>query len=230
MKYILTIILLISSFSVYAQKDERAFIRRGNRLFKDSTFVKAEIDYRKALNVNSNSTEGLYNLGNALQLQQKGKEAMKQYLNAINTTKDKEKLAKIYHNIGVIWQANKQYPECIDAYKKSLRNNPKDDETRYNLALAQKMLKNQQQNKDKNKDKNQKKDKNKDKNKDQNKNQQNQNQKNDKQQQQKQNQQNQMSKENAEQLLNAAMQDEKQLQEKAKKQLRNQGRNLDKDW
>lgn len=90
MRYLLLAIFLISSVSINAQKEERAFIRKGNRQFKDSTFTKAEIYYRKALNVNSNSTEGLYNLGNALQMQQKGKDAMKQYTTALNTTKDKK--------------------------------------------------------------------------------------------------------------------------------------------
>ena len=56
------------------------------------------------------------------------------------------KLAQIYHNMGVLLQASKDYAKAVDAYKMSLRNNPADDETRYNLALAQKMLKDQQQN------------------------------------------------------------------------------------
>ena len=47
--------------------------------------------------------------------------------------------------MGVILQSSKQFPQCIEAYKQALRNNPKDDETRYNLALAQKQLKDQQQ-------------------------------------------------------------------------------------
>ena len=56
------------------------------------------------------------------------------------------KLAHIYHNMGVLFQAGKDYGQAVEAYKMSLRNNPKDDETRYNLALAQKLLKDQQQN------------------------------------------------------------------------------------
>ena len=74
--------------------------------------------------------------------------------------KDKMKLAHIYHNMGVLFQAGKDYAKAVDAYKMSLRNNPADDETRYNLALAQKMLKDQQQNK-------QNQDQNQDQNKDQ---------------------------------------------------------------
>ena len=177
------------SITAAAQGNERNHIRRGNKLYNDSLFVKAEVEYRKALDVNPGSTEAMYNLGNALLMQQKAQDAMKQYEAASKIEKNKAKLAKIYHNAGVILQAGKQYSQCIEAYKQSLRNNPNDDETRYNLALAQKMLKDQQQQ-----------------------------------------QQNQMSKENAEQLLNAVMQDEKDVQEKVKKQLQMRGKKYDKDW
>ena len=70
--------------------------------------------------------------------------------------RDRMKLAHIYHNMGVIFQAGKDYAKAVDAYKMSLRNNPTDHETRYNLALAQKMLKDQQnqQNQDQNQDQN----------------------------------------------------------------------------
>lgn len=228
-KYIIFIaFLLFANGSAFAQKTERDYIRKGNKLFNDSSYVQAEINYRKALEINPNSSEALYNLGNVLSQQNKLKEAMQQYTAASQAEKNKTKLAKIYHNAGVLFQAAKHYQEAVQSYKQSLRNNPNDDETRYNLALAMKQLKEQQQNQDKNKDKNKDKDKDKKKKDDQKK----QDQKKDQQKQQPKPQpnKNQMSKENAEQLLNAAMQDEKQLQEKMKKQLRNQGRNLDKDW
>lgn len=144
---------------------------------------------------------------------------MEQFESASKVEKDKDKLAQIYHNMGVILQSSKQYPQCIEAYKESLRNNPKDDETRYNLALAQKLLKDQQQNQDQNQDKNQdQKQDQKDDKKDQNKNQQEQDKKDQQNQNQQQQQQNkdEMSKENAQQLLNAVMQDEKNVQDKVK--------------
>lgn len=224
--------LLLISVNITAQKSYRDYLRSGNRLYKDSLFVKADVDYRKALELNPKSTDAMYNLGNSLMMQQKAKEAMKEFQDVAKVEKDKNKLSKIYHNMGVIFQSSKQYAQAVEAYKQSLKNNPKDDETRYNLALAQKMLKDQQQNKDKNKD--QDKDKNKDQNKDkQNKDKQNKDQdKKQNQDQQKQQQQNknQMSKENAEQLLNAVTQDEKNIQDKVKKQIQIQGRKLDKDW
>ena len=144
--YILTLLLVASAGQVFSQqKTDRDYLRSGNKLYNDSLFIKAEIDYRKALDINPKSTDAMFNLGNALLMQQKAKEAMEQYESVSKIEKDKEKLAQIYHNMGVILQSSKQLPQCIEAYKESLRNNPKDDETRYNLALAQKQLKDQQQ-------------------------------------------------------------------------------------
>lgn len=230
-KTYITLLFLLVASSAFAQKTERDYLRSGNKLYNDSLFIKAEVDYRKALEINPKSTDAMFNLGNSLLMQQKAKEAMEQFESASKVEKDKDKLAQIYHNMGVILQSSN--PQCIEAYKESLRNNPKDDETRYNLALAQKLLKDQQQNQDQNQDKNQdQKQDQKDDKKDQNKNQQEQDKKDQQNQNQQQQQQNkdEMSKENAQQLLNAVMQDEKNVQDKVKKQLQIQGKKLDKDW
>lgn len=228
--YILCMCLAPTAVAGYGQKTDRDYLRSGNKLYKDSLFVKAEVDYRKALELNPKSADAMYNLGNALMMQEKAKEAMEQFDAASRLEKDKKKLAQIYHNMGVILQSSKQLPQCIEAYKQSLRNNPKDNETRYNLALAQKQLKDQQQNQQ-NQDQQQNKQDQKQDDKQQNKDQQDQNKKEQQQnpQQQQQNQ-NQMSKENAQQLLNAVMQDEKNVQDKVKKQIQVQGRKLEKDW
>lgn len=226
-KYILFIGFLFGTITAFAQKEERDFIRKGNRFFNDSVFVDAEVNYRKALEINPKSTVSMYNLGNTLFQQKKSQEAMEQYAAATKIEKDKDKLAHIYHNMGVILQSEKDYAKAVEAYKMSLRNNPKDDETRYNLALAQKMLKDQQQNKNQ--------DQNKDKNQQQDKKEQEQPKKNEQNKEQRQppkpeKKDNQMSKENAEQLLNSVMQDEKDVQDKVKKQQVIQGRRLEKDW
>ena len=227
-KYISFFLLLLMAATASAQKAERDFIRKGNRFFKDSVYVDAEVNYRKALETNPQSTVSMFNLGNTLAQQNKLQEAMEQYVAATKIEKDKNDLAQIYHNMGVIFQSQKDYGKAVEAYKQSLRNNPKDDETRYNLALAQKMLKDQQQNQQ---------------NQDQNK-QQQQDQQEDKKAQNKDQQQNkaqqqppqpqkkdsEMSKENAEQLLNSVMQDEKDVQDKVKKQQVIQGGRLEKDW
>lgn len=236
-KYILFAVFLLLAAGASAQKEERDFIRKGNRLFNDSVFVDAEVNYRKALEVNPKSTVSMYNLGNTLSQQQKFQDAMEQYVSASSIEKDKTKLAQIYHNMGVVFQAGKDYAKAVDAYKMSLRNNPKDDETRYNLALAQKMLKDQQQNQQ-NQDQNQDKDKEQqkqDQKQDQNKDQQKDQKKDEKKDQQQppkpEKQDNKMSKENAEQLLNSVMQDEKDVQDKVKKQQQVlQGGRLEKDW
>ena len=233
--YILSMLLLAGTAHGLAQeKTDRDYLRSGNKLYNDSLFIKAEVDYRKALEINPKSTDAMFNLANALLMQQKGKEAMEQYQSVSKIEKDKDKLAQIYHNMGVILQSSKQYPQCIEAYKESLRNNPKDDETRYNLALAQKLLKDQQQdqqNQDQ-QEQQQKQQKKEEEKQEQNQDQQEQEQKEQQQNQQQQQQQNksEMSKENAQQLLNAIMQDEKNVQDKVKKQLQIRGKKLEKDW
>ena len=231
--YILSLLLIASAVQVFAQeKTDRDYLRSGNKLYNDSLFIKAEVDYRKALEINPKSTDAMFNLANALLMQQKAKEAMEQYESVSKIEKDKDKLAQIYHNMGVILQSSKQLPQCIEAYKESLRNNPKDNETRYNLALAQKQLKDQQQNQQNQDQQQQQQQKQEEEKQDQNKDQQEQEQKDQQQQNQQQQQQNknEMSKENAQQLLNAVMQDEKNVQDKVKKQIQIQGKKLEKDW
>lgn len=114
-------------------------------MYNDSVYENAEVNYRKALEINPKSTVAMYNLANTLMQQNKLQEAMEQFAGAAKVEKEKPNLAQIYHNMGVIFQSQKDYAKAIEAYKESLRNNPKDDETRYNLALAQKLLKDQQQ-------------------------------------------------------------------------------------
>ena len=228
-KIYITAFLCLAVNVVFAQKTDRDYLRSGNKLYNDSLFIKAEVDYRKALEINPKSTDAMFNLGNALLMQQKAKEAMEQYESVSKIEKDKSKLAQIYHNMGVILQSSKQYPQCIEAYKESLRNNPKDDKTRYNLALAQKLLKDQQQQQQNQDQQQQQQQEQQQDQQEQNKDQQEQDQKN-QQQQQQQNNKNEMSKENAQQLLNAVMQDEKNVQDKVKKQIQIQGKKLEKDW
>lgn len=229
--YILSLLLVVGFGHAFAQeKTDRDYLRSGNKLYNDSLFIKAEVDYRKALEVNPKSTDAMFNLANALLMQQKAKEAMEQYESVSKIEKDKDKLAQIYHNMGVILQSAKQYPQCIEAYKESLRNNPKDNETRYNLALAQKLLKDQQQDQQNQDQQQQQQQKQEEEKQDQNKDQQEQDQKNQQQNQQQQQNKNEMSKENAQQLLNAVMQDEKNVQDKVKKQIQIQGKKLEKDW
>ena len=224
------LILLFSHFFVLgvSAQNWRDYVRWGNRQYRDSVYDKAQVQYQKGFEKDSSSTEINYNLGNALLRQGEPKEAMRLYEKVSKTEHDKGRRHMIFHNMGVILQSQKQFGPAIEAYKEALRCDPSDDESRYNLVLCQRQLKNQQQNQnqqgnDKDQQDKQKQD------------QQQQQQK--KQEQQKQNQQqaqpqeNQMSRENAEQMLNAAMQNERQTQDKVKKQLQQaQPRRLQKQW
>ena len=222
--------MLLMSVSAFAQKAERDYIRKGNRAFKDSIYVDAEVDYRKALDANPQSTIARFNLGNTLLWQNKAQEAMNEFADAASIEKDKGRKAQIFHNMGVIFHSTKEYEKAIEMYKEALRNNPSDDETRYNLALAQKMLKDQQQNQQ-NQDQNQQDQQQKQQEQQQNQDQQQQQQQDQQQQQQPEQKQDEMSKENAEQLLNSVMQDEQNTQDKVKKQQQViQGSQLEKDW
>lgn len=227
--YFITFALLLLAMTAQAQKAERDYIRKGNRLFADSTFVDAEVNYRKALDVNPKSTVSMYNLANTLLAQNKVEEAMQQYVAASKLEKDKGNLAQIYHNMGVIFHGQKDLQKAIEAYKESLRNNPHDDETRYNLALAQKQLNEQQQQQEQNQNQEQQEQQQKEQEQQQENKEQEQEQQQNQQQQQQQNKE-EMSKENAEQLLRSVMQDEKDTQEKLKKQQVIQGGQLQKDW
>ncbi len=207
-----------------AQAD-RKYIRTGNRFYRQRDFAKAEAEYRKAISANAENAQAIYNLGCALMMQQKDSAAIEQYLNAGKLERIPMRKAKVYHNIGVVCQSRKMYAEAIDAYKESLRNNPDDNETRYNLALCKRLLKNNPQNKNKDNNKNQEKNKN-DKDKRNEKDMQKQ-----KDQKQQQNNNEKMSKDNAEQLLNAAMQEEKATQQRVKDAMRqNRTRKLQKNW
>lgn len=229
-RYIIICMFSIISLGVTAQTD-RECIRHGNKLFHAQSYDKSEVEYRKAISKNPRNAQAVYNLGNSLLAQQKDSAAVVEFEKAGKMETIKVRKAMCYHNIGVICQKGQLYGEAIEAYKEALRNNPADEQTRYNLALCKKLQKNQpQQNKNnKNKDKNKKdKNKNKDKDKDKNK---NKDKDKDKQKNKQPQPKDKMSKENAEQLLNAAMQEEKATQQRLKKAMQQQSsRRLQKNW
>ena len=236
MKYHILIALIFTVTSVTAQRDYRDYLRGGNKLYTDSLFEKSEVQYRKALEKDANGVDALYNLGNSLLLQQKAKDAMDQYQIAEKRSDDNAKLSQIHHNMGVIHHATKDYANAVEKYKQALRENPNDHETRYNLALAMHQLKQQQQqeqqqeNKEQEQQEKQEQQQQQNQQQDKQKEQEQQEQEQQQQQQNQQEQQQDMSKENAEQMLQAAMQDEKDVQEKVKKMMQMRGRKLEKDW
>ncbi len=214
--------------SVQAQT-ARDYIRRGNRLMLDTLggnddSEKAIVQYKKAIEMDTTLAIAHYNLGTALIRQNNAQEAMKEFQTAAKFETDKKRLSDIYHNMGVLLHVGQKYAEAVECYKESLRNDPSNHETRYNYILAKWHLKNQQgdgegENQQDQKDKEQQQDKQDEK--------QNQQQNQDKKQEEK-NQQDQqsqqkedkanMSKENAERILQAAMRNEKETQEKIQRQ------------
>lgn len=146
--------------------DEKQLIRSGNELYNQQNYAEAEVTYKKAVEKNPDYEKGAYNLGNAIYQQNRHKEALPMYDMVSKTTENKLTKAESFHNIGNIMMKEKKYAEAIKAYKNALRNSSKDDETRYNLALAQKLLKKEENQKEDNKDKKDKDKKKNDKNED----------------------------------------------------------------
>ncbi len=107
---------------------------------QDENFPIAEADYRKAISLNPGSEIPKYNLGNAYYNKNKGSEAMLRYKQAASVATSKAEKHKAFHNLGNVFMNQKKYQDAVEAYKNALRNNPTDDETRYNLALAKEML------------------------------------------------------------------------------------------
>ena len=216
------LLLLLTATAAVAQTD-RQYIRNGNKLFRGGQFDQAEVAYRKAIEKNPRNPQAHYNLGNSLMAQKKDSAAIQSLQKSTELETSKIRKAMAFHNMGVVCQQHKMYGEAIEAYKSALRLNPKDDATRYNLELCKRQQKNQQNQKNQNQqDKDQKDKDGKDKK--------DEKQKNDKQDQNKK-KENKMSKENAEQMLNAAMQQEKSTQQRIKKAMqRPRSAKLDKEW
>lgn len=222
------------SLSAVAQND-RSHIRSGNRDMRggaEGAAAKAEVKYRKALTANASNPQALYNLGCVLMAQNKDSLAMEMFEKSVKLEKSKQRKAMAYHNMGVIMQKQQQYGPAMQQYMQALRLAPHSNDTRYNYVLCQRLKKDENNNNGggggNNNDKDNKQDK--DKNKDKDKNQDNkQNQDKDKEQEQQPQQQ--MSKDNAEQLLNAAMQEEKSTRQRMRKAMSQPSRrNLQKNW
>lgn len=249
MKTIMIYIIFLMALAITGNaQNERKFVRQGNKYYeaaiKDSTrldtvqFNKAEIEYRKALEKKPDDTKWNFNLADALYKQNKFDESAEKFKDIADKTANKIEKGRALHNMGNALLLGNKLDESIAAYKQALRNNPNDLDTKYNLlyAMNMKKKKDQQKKNDQNKDKNkdQNKDQNKDKNKDQNKDQQkNKDQQNkDQQNANQQPRQSKISKQNAEQMLQALENNEKKTQEKVKKiqALKAQSKNVEKDW
>ena len=229
--YIILLLLTALSVSSYADnRQARKLIRKGNALYRADKRQEAQVDYLKAYRADSTDARVQYNLATSMfpqdyKLVQKERcdTMAMMFERAAQAETNPLRKAKAYHNEGVAYQGVKDFGKAIEAYKNALRCNPNDDESRYNLVLCQRQLKNQGGgNNNQQQDKQDKQDQ-------QDKQQQQQQQK--KQDQQQQQQEPPMSKENAEQLLNAAMQREKETQKRMKEaQQQPQRRRIEKNW
>ena len=166
MRNFILYILLAFSFAVSAQEKDKT-LPKANDEYAEKKFVDAEANYRISHSKFPKKAAALYNLGNAIYKQNQNSEAKFAYAKAIKNTKSRAEKHGAFHNLGNVLMKEKNYSEAVEAYKDALRNKPSDEETRYNYALAKKMLKENPPKDDKNKDKN--KDKKDDKKDDENK-------------------------------------------------------------
>ncbi len=228
------ILLTVCNFTIKSQEDAKA-IYYGNKLFTTGNTIESSLKYREALKANPNNQKANFNLGNSLyknaydiktgkvQVPLQAKmtpdslsklifdEAAQNFAAVANNISNKDTLHQAWHNIGNCYLQKKDYQQAVDAYKKSLKYNSKDEETRYNLAFALKNLP-----KDKKGGGGSQNKKEEDKN-DKNKN--------------AQPKPNNISKDQAEQLLKALMNKEQKLQDKRKQKQQDADKTtVEKDW
>lgn len=198
-----------------AQTPTYRLVRQGNRAFQAKDYKAAEKCYLKALQSEPRNARARFNLADTYLSQENPQEALKHYAEAAKQEPNKLVRAMSYHNMGYVHHKQKQYDKAIDYYKEALRLNPADEDTRYNLALAQKQKKEQKQNQQQQ----QKQDKKQDRNR----------QKQDQDQQQQQQQPDQLSQESVDQLLQLSRQAENQTRRKLE-QMQPRKKSLPKNW
>ena len=249
MKQALIYGLFFLSLAAFAQETDK-HLPEANSEFDRKQYVDAEANYRISQSKMPKNAIASYNLGNSIYRQNKAGEAKYPYLKAIENAKDKSQKHQAFHNLGNVLMNEKDYTKAVEAYKNALRNKPDDEETRYNFALAKKMLKDnppkddkkdkKKDKKDDKKDKDQdkkddKKDQNKEKEKDKENNKEGDKDKKDEGKNDKENQPKPkpggISKERLQNLLDAVNNEEKKIQDKVKaKQGQGKPVQTEKDW
>lgn len=162
MKHIVVILSILTSIFSFSQEENKEqllalkkannFVYEGNELIADEDFVSAEMEYRKAISEQATTVAGAYNLGTSYYKSGNLDESLYRLQQATETATSKSEKHKAFHNIGNILMQNKKCKEAVEAYKNALRNNPSDDETRYNLSVAKICAEEQQKQEDQNKD------------------------------------------------------------------------------
>ena len=237
MKNILFILSFLMSFNSIAQ-NKKSFLRDGNQLYADSSFNEAEMQYRKSLEKDQDYFNASFNLADAVYKQERYEESSALFDALKDNAPTENDLAKVYHNLGNSLVKEQKLEEAIEAYKSALRINPKDKDTRHNLAITHKQ-KQQQENKDENKENKDEQEQDKDRenkeeekeNKEQEQNQENKEQQEEKKESKPEEKKEEMSKETAEKMLEAIQQQEKELQEELqKKKVKGKRVKVLKDW
>ena len=141
MRKIVYLVVLLVSEMLFSQESDKS-LYDGNQSFEQKKYAEAEADYRVTESKKSpkKATAG-YNLGNSIYRQNQQGEAQIKYIQALETAKTKTEKYRLYHNLGNTFMLDKNYDAAVEAYKNALRNNPYDEETRYNYALAKRKKK-----------------------------------------------------------------------------------------
>ena len=130
-----------------AKKD---LLKQGNRMYKRAEYDRADSLYAQAVALDTTYATGWYNLGNSLYLGGDAAQAQAAWMKSLFNTPQDDQRAPVLYNLGGVEMDKKNYAEAIKLYKDALRRDPSDEQARYNLALAQQLLKDQQQNQSQN--------------------------------------------------------------------------------
>ena len=228
------IILLISFFifnSSFAQ-NKKSYLRDGNKLYTDSSYTEAEIKYRKSLEKDQDYFNASFNLADAIYKQERFEESSALFNAIKENAKNKNDLSKIYHNLGNSLFKEGKLDEAIKAYKNALRLKPDDDDTRFNLIYTKKQKQdNKEKEKENKEEEKEKENKEEEKEKDNKEEEKEKDNKQEEKEKDNKEEQEQMSKEDAEKMLEAIQQQEKDLQEALqKKKVKGKRSNILKDW
>tara|TARA_B100000989_G_scaffold203205_1_gene153790 strand:- start:144 stop:893 length:750 start_codon:yes stop_codon:yes gene_type:complete len=152
MKTVIRLILVFFPCFLFSQEKEldktsNNLTVDGNVEFLNKKLIDAESNYRQAISKDSSNIIASYNMANSFYKSGFDDEALNQYKESIQISKNKSQLHKAFHNLGDVYMKKEDYQNAVDAFKNALLNNPSDDETRYNYALAKELLKNQKKNK-----------------------------------------------------------------------------------
>lgn len=231
--FLLTAVFLFCCASSLNAQPGRGKVKQGNRLYKEQKYDAAKNKYQDALLEDPNSPLIQFNVGDVTYQTKDYQKAMESFHKTLNV-KDAGMQSMAYYNIGNALYRQNKLPESIQAYQEALKLNPGDQDAKYNLEYVRNKLKQNSQpqqqnpqNQQNQKDQKQQDQKNQDDSKKQDQKQQQQQQEQ-KQSQQPEEKKKEMSKEQAEQILRAL--NEKQKDQKDRQVQAGGEATVDKDW